>query len=264
MKKILVFLGIGVLILLIDLALNYDEDRLNIFISDQEVESLISSWQSQVGRSPSKKDIKRIIDDIIKEEILYREALRLNLDLEDRIIKRRLAQKISFLREETSIAPPKSSELDKFFQKNLSSYVVPEKFTFTHFYFSSEKGGMRRAKEALLNISDDDSPDSDPFMLGKNFVEKSAEEIRRDFGNDFAENFNNPVLGIWIGPIESVYGYHIVKILEKSKSYTPTLDQIIEKVEVDYFLEEKQKSLDSYLNELREKYKIVINPKYVQ
>ena len=91
MKKILVFLGIGVLILLIDLALNYDEDRLNIFISDQEVESLISSWQLQVGRSPSKKDIKRIIDDIIKEEILYREALRLNLDLEDRIIKRRLA-----------------------------------------------------------------------------------------------------------------------------------------------------------------------------
>ena len=72
MKKILVFLGIGILILLIDLALNYDEDRLNIFISDQEVESLISSWQLQVGRSPSKKDIKRIIDDIIKEEILYR------------------------------------------------------------------------------------------------------------------------------------------------------------------------------------------------
>ena len=75
MKKILVFLGIGILILLIDLALNYDEDRLNIFISDQEVESLISSWQLQVGRSPSKQDIKRIIDDIIKEEILYREAL---------------------------------------------------------------------------------------------------------------------------------------------------------------------------------------------
>ena len=132
MKKILVFLGIGILILLIDLALNYDEDRLNIFISDQEVESLISSWQLQVGRSPSKKDIKRIIDDIIKEEILYREALRLNLDLEDRIIKRRLAQKISFLREETSIAPPKSNELNKFFQKKLSSYIVPEKFTFTH------------------------------------------------------------------------------------------------------------------------------------
>ena len=77
---------------------NYDEDELNIFISDQEIESLIYTWELQVGRSPTKEDIRNIIDDVIKEEILYREALRLNLDLEDRIIKRRLAQKISFFK----------------------------------------------------------------------------------------------------------------------------------------------------------------------
>ena len=104
MKKILAFFGIGVMILLLDLIFNYDEDELNIFISDQEIESLIYTWELQVGRSPTKEDIKNIIDDVIKEEILYREALRLNLDLEDRIIKRRLAQKISFLREETSMS----------------------------------------------------------------------------------------------------------------------------------------------------------------
>ena len=40
------------------------------------------------------------------EEILYREALLLGLDNEDRIIKRRLAQKISFLKQESiSISP---------------------------------------------------------------------------------------------------------------------------------------------------------------
>ena len=81
---------------MLDLIFNYDEDELNIFISDQEIESLIYTWELQVGRSPTKEDIRNIIDDVIKEEILYREALRLNLDLEDRIIKRRLAQKISF------------------------------------------------------------------------------------------------------------------------------------------------------------------------
>ena len=98
MKKILAFFGIGIMILLLDLIFNYDEDELNIFISDQEIESLIYTWELQVGRSPTKEDIKNIIDDVIKEEILYREALRLNLDLEDRIIKRRLAQKISFFK----------------------------------------------------------------------------------------------------------------------------------------------------------------------
>ena len=73
MKKILAFFGIGVMILLLDLILNYDEDELNIFISDQEIESLIYTWELQVGRSPTKEDIKNIIDDVIKEEILYRD-----------------------------------------------------------------------------------------------------------------------------------------------------------------------------------------------
>ena len=217
----------------------------------------------QVGRSPTKEDIRNIIDDVIKEEILYREALRLNLDLEDRIIKRRLAQKISFLREETSIAPPDLAELQTFFEKNLNDYVYPEKYTFTHFYFSSDRNGKQRAQEAMKNIANNNLPKSDPFMLGKNFVEKSIFEIERDFGDKFTEFLYEPAFDIWVGPIESAYGYHIVKLLNKIESFTPNLNQVKEKVEVDFYLEEKQKTLDSYLAELRDKYQVIINPKYI-
>ena len=265
MKKILVFFGIGIVILILDLVFNYDEDELNIFISDQEIESLIYAWELQVGRSPTRTDIKNIIDDVIKEEILYREALRLNLDLEDRIIKRRLAQKISFLREETSIAPPKPSELQKFFEENLESYIFPERFTFTHLYFSSERNGKQRSEEALRKIqeNEDTLPKSDPFMLGRNFVEKSRFEIQRDFGNQFSTVFEEPIFDTWLGPVESAYGFHAVKLLNKVESVTPSLNQVKEKVEVDFYLEEKQKTLDSYLFELRDKYQVIINPKYL-
>ena len=263
MKKILAFFGIGVVILLLDLIFNYDEDELNIFISDQEIESLIYTWELQVGRSPTKEDIKNIIDDVIKEEILYREALRLNLDLEDRIIKRRLAQKISFLREETSVAPPDLAELQTFFEKNLNDYVYPEKYTFTHYYFSSDRNGKQRAQEAMKSIADNNLPKSDPFMLGKNFVEKSIFEIERDFGDKFTEFLYEPTFDVWLGPIQSAYGYHIVKLLNKIESFTPNLNQVKEKVEVDFYLEEKQKTLDSYLAELRDKYQVIINPKYI-
>ena len=62
---------------------------------------MVSAWESQVGRKPTEDEITRIINNLIEEEILYREALLLGLDQEDRIIKRRLAQKISFLKQET-------------------------------------------------------------------------------------------------------------------------------------------------------------------
>ncbi|NCX55397.1 MAG: peptidyl-prolyl cis-trans isomerase, partial [Rhodobacterales bacterium] len=70
--------------------MNADEDK-NIFVSDQEILSLVSAWKSQVGRDPTDDEVYRIINSLIEEEILYREALKLGLDSEDKIIKRRLA-----------------------------------------------------------------------------------------------------------------------------------------------------------------------------
>ena len=94
--KITIFFFIGLLIYLIDIGLNsYDEKE--IYISDEEIISLVSAWKSQVGRNPNDDEIARIINNLVEEEILYREAIILGLDKEDRIIKRRLAQKISFL-----------------------------------------------------------------------------------------------------------------------------------------------------------------------
>ncbi len=100
--KLSIFFIIGLTLYLIDIGLNsYDEKE--IYISDQEIISLVTAWKSQVGRNPNDDEIARIINNLVEEEILYREALKLGLDREDRIIKRRLAQKISFLKQ----LPPK-------------------------------------------------------------------------------------------------------------------------------------------------------------
>ena len=40
-----------------------------------------------MGRDPSDEEIVRIINNLVNEEILYREALKLELDKNDRIIK---------------------------------------------------------------------------------------------------------------------------------------------------------------------------------
>jgi hypothetical protein len=44
--KVLIFLVIGICLYLVDTAMSADEDK-NIFVSDQEILSLISAWKSQ-------------------------------------------------------------------------------------------------------------------------------------------------------------------------------------------------------------------------
>ena len=74
-RKIFTFVCIGLFIYLIDIGFNSEENSKNIYISDQEITSLISAWKSQVGRNPTDDEIARIINNLVEEEILYREAL---------------------------------------------------------------------------------------------------------------------------------------------------------------------------------------------
>ena len=136
-SKITVFFIIGLCIYLLDIGFNSDQNTKDIFISDQEITSLISAWKSQVGRNPTDDEISRIISNLVEEEILYREALLLGLDREDRIIKRRLAQKITFLKQESMTEAPSSKDLADFYTSNKDKYYIQPTHTFKHFFFSA-------------------------------------------------------------------------------------------------------------------------------
>ena len=100
-SRISLFILIGLFLFIIDYRFSYDEDLNQIIIPDDEILGLIDTWRDQVGRDPSDEEIVRIINNLVNEEILYREALKLELDKNDRIIKRRLARRrfiiLSFL-----------------------------------------------------------------------------------------------------------------------------------------------------------------------
>ena len=55
--RILVFFFIGLFIFIIDTGLNSDESSKDIYISDQELSSLLSAWTSQVGRAPTDEEV---------------------------------------------------------------------------------------------------------------------------------------------------------------------------------------------------------------
>ena len=262
-KKLLSFLCIGLAILLLDSWLDSSNRDKTIILYDDEINSLIETWTVQVGRPPNDKDLKGIINQLIEEEILYREALKLDLDKNDIIIKRRLAQKIGFLKQEEQSKLPTESQLKEYFESKESEYFLDKKLSFTHLYFSKEKNGAERAITSLKIIQEqDDLPDSDPFLLGKNFLNKTSKEIDRDFGNDFSTNIIRGTIGPWLGPYKSIYGSHLVKISKIIEARKPVYEEVKKGVLMDYLLEKKQQEMRNYIDELKEKYKVQINPKY--
>ena len=99
-------------------------------------------------------------------------------------------------------------------------------------------------------------------MLGKNFAYKNSDEIDRDFGVDFSNHFNTMQTDIWSKPIQSSFGFHIVKIVDKQEGYLPDIKDIFSQVELDYANNIKEQLLEKYIMDVKSEYNIIINPNF--
>ena len=258
-QRLIIFFILGIIILIVDLLFNEESDS-KITIFESEINSLIATWVSQVGREPTLQEVDGIIKQLLDEEILYREAIKLGLDKNDIIIKRRLAQKIGFLRQEQETSRPTEKEVGSFYVENRNKYYVEKRITFSHIYFSAAFDDEIRANEALDSIISGipESNFGEPFLLGKNFSSKTISEIERSFGKNFSENIQNLNIKEWSGPLRSEYGSHLIFINTISDPFTPPLKDIKDIVVNDLIIESQNNSVKEYLKELRTKYQIEI------
>ena len=257
-SRIGLFILIGLFLFIVDYRFSYDEDLNQIIIPDDEILGLIDTWRDQVGRDPSDEEIVRIINNLVNEEILYREALKLELDKNDRIIKRRLAQKVEFLKQDD--IQPSPADLENFYVENKSKYMVEDLFTFSHHFFSAQDNSDIRAKESLIKISNGFAVDSDPFILGNDLNFMSKSDLQQNFGVSFYESLSLINENQGSGPISSDYGLDIVFIKKKIDGYVPRLNQIYQKVYSDYLIMKRRENVINFLDKIKQEYEVIINP----
>ena len=131
-----IFLALGLIIFALAECQGYRED-LKIDISTADIKRLSEQWSMQMRRPPTANELNALVEQLIKEEIYYQEAISQSLDIEDTIVRRRMVQKLTFLTEDVSVPEDPSIEtLQSFYEDNLQRYQEPTRFSFSHRYYS--------------------------------------------------------------------------------------------------------------------------------
>ena len=248
------FLLIGVAVFAVSAWLRGGDDRV-IAIPQAQVDRLSMLWETQMGRPPSDSELTALIDDHVREEVMVREAMRLGLDQEDAIIRRRLAQKLSFLTEDiATLEPPTEEELKGYFADNKERYATPAVVTFSHIYFSPDRreDAAADAKAALASLDPEAwRKTGDPFMLGRTYAHASLKRVERDFGADFLDGLEKlPPSGDWQGPVQSAYGFHLLRIDAKSPALGAGYESVATRVGVDFDAERRAVANKAYFDDL--------------
>ena len=239
-----------------------------IKVTSADIERIQSLWKKQRGRFPTEVELKGLINNHVRQQILYREAVKLGLEQNDVIIERRLVQKMEFLSEDlATLQEPTEDILKKYYDENQDTYLIPAQFSFEHIYFNEEHhtNNKQAALKTLDKIVNDQGSKTshsnlgDPFMLSFNFIRKSQEDIRYDFGDLFAKSLVELSSDQWQGPIESSYGFHLVRIYEFIEPYQQEFSDVKETVTRDYLFQLRQDAKKKFYAQLMKNYEIEID-----
>ena len=241
------------------------ESENRIIVTASDIERLRGIWERQWQRPPTPDELRELVEQHVREEVLYREALALGLERDDTVVRRRLAQKFEFLTEDVAASrDPTDAELAAFFEANRERYRVPPRTSFTQVYFSPDRRGAAAQQDASLALASlrVGSPMAGNFgdgsMLDDAYREKTPQEIEAAFGRDFAAAVSAHEPGTWFGPVASGYGLHLVRIDERIEGRLPALSEVERRVWTDWSYEQRRQADDAIYRRLLGRYSVVI------
>jgi peptidyl-prolyl cis-trans isomerase C len=238
-----------------------------ITLTLDDLRQLDISFVSQWHRQPTQEEFSGLVEGFIRQEILYREGLAMGLDKDDTIVKRRMAQKMEFLSEDVAAAhEPSSDELRNWYAKNSQKFALADRATFRHLFFGFDRRGQNAQTDALSALSKlaakpEDSPFgkalADPFMFQDYYGDRAPDQLAKEFGPAFAIGLYKLKTGMWQGPIESGYGWHLVWIESITPGRVPAFEEVEPDVKTAWLADQKAIEWQKAYAQMRAKYEVV-------
>jgi hypothetical protein len=263
-EPLLHFVLIGAVLFAATALRQHKTDESEIRISAGEVAQLAAFWESQSQRKPSAKELQALIDERIDEEVLAREAVRLGLDRDDVIVRRRLAQKMAFVSDDLAlVGEPAEAELRAYFDAHHETYTAPDLYAVRHVYFNPDRHGNSLDADAQRTLQKlargaDANEAGDPFMLPRELADVSRDDIARDFGSIFADAVTGSKPGTWSGPVRSPFGVHLVKLESHTPSTQARFEDVRDLVREAYLAEKQREANTAMRAKLRRQYRIIV------
>ena len=262
-EPLLHFVVIGAVLFAVTALRQKQVEHAEIRITAGEVAQLAAFWETQAQRKPTAEELQALIEERIDEEVLAREAVRLGLDRDDVIVRRRLAQKMAFVSDDLAVvAEPEEKGLREYFDAHREAYTTPDLYALRHVYFNPDRHKTldADAQRALQKLSRGANANEvgDPFMLPLELADVSRDDIARDFGSSFADAVTGSSAGSWNGPVRSPFGVHLVKLESHTPPSTARFEDVRDRVREAYLAQKRREANVALRTKLRQQYKVVV------
>ena len=260
-------LGAGVFGLFALAGARSDFEPDEVVVGAGHIERMSQAWRKTRMRPPTQQELEGLIEDFIKEEIYYREAMILGLDNDNPVIRRHLRQKMEFLSEDIAAqVDPTEEELQAYLDANPDAFRTNTQLSFRQIYFNRDSRGESAKSDALDLLAKLDGSETgaelaelgDSLPLPQAMEQFSERDIASQFGTVFVQGLLAQELGRWVGPVYSGFGLHLVFVEERVAPQLPELAAVRDVIVREWRESRRQDVNAAFYDGLRTRYDVVI------
>ncbi len=236
------------------------DENAEIVVTQQKLQRLVTEFEAVWQRLPTEEEKQTLVASYVREEVLVREALKLGLDRDDIVLRRRLVQKMDFLTTAAARSrKPTEEDLKSYYDANRNAYLRSGRISYEQVFLGSPAD-----EELAEEVQDRLRQGADPEELGTRTLlpfrlDMSARsKIDGVFGDGFYERIEALPLNEWSGPVQSGYGQHLIRVTQRQSAEYLPFESIRNEVEADWALRKAEELRDDAYAAMRERYRIVL------
>ena len=256
------FLVLGALVFVAMSGRAPDLGERRIIVDEPVVAGLVNHHVRAFRRPPTAEELDGLIRDHVRGEVYYREALRLGLDADDEVVKKRLRNKmLAIAGAEAEAAQPSDAELQALLDADPARYAAPPRYRLEQIYLGPDAPALRAAAAAEIGrIPKGARPGitTQPLPLPARFDDASQTDLAEQLGDDFATALARLPVGTWMGPVVSGFGLHLVRIDQRVQPPPPRLADVRQRLENDWRSDAVRNAQDAHLQQLLDSYAVEI------
>ena len=211
-----------------------DAGERRIVVNEAVVTRLVDRWTQAFRRQPSPAEMDGLIRDYVRDQVYYREALRLGLDRDDEVVIKRMRNKLVALASgDAEASEPSDAQLQALIDANPARYAGESHYALTQVYLG---GDATSAPPVLAKLRGGADPTGlgAPVPLPQHFADIARSEVAERFGEDFPAALDQLQVGVWTGPVTSGLGQHIVRLERRDAAPPPRLGDLRQRLTNDW------------------------------
>lgn len=235
-----------------------DAGERRIVVDEALVTRLADRWAMTFRRPPAPHELDGLITDYVREQVYYREALRLGLDQDDEVVIKRMRNKMLALASaEAEAREPGDADLQALLDRNPERYAGEPRYSLVQVYLGNEASS---AAALLARLKAGATPEGMGAVapLPQRYASASRAELAERFGDAFPAALDRLRPGEWSGPIESGLGQHLVRLELREAAPPPRLADVRQRLANDWRAEAIRTAQDADYRRLLEGYEVTI------